>query len=79
MATLMQKDALIERVASVLAMIARKTPRSEGRTPEQSRLVALRRELYASEPEDIDFDKVVSAIRVTKSILSSQIRKVVIY
>lgn len=41
MATLMQKDALIERVASVLAMIARKTPRSEGRTPEQSRLVAL--------------------------------------
>ena len=57
MATLMQKDALIERVASVLAMIARKTPRSEGRTPEQSRLVALRRELYAS---DIDFDKVVS-------------------
>lgn len=65
MATLMQKDALIERVASVLAMIARKTPprktpRSEGRTPEQSRLVALRRELYASEPEDIDFDKVVS-------------------
>ena len=60
MATLMQKDALIERVASVLAMIARKTPRSDGRTPEQSRLVALRRELYASEPEDIDFDKVVS-------------------
>ena len=44
MATLMQKDALIERVASVMAMIARKTPRSEGRTPDQSRLVALRRE-----------------------------------
>lgn len=41
MATLMQKDALIERVASVLAMIARKIPRSEGRTPDQSRLVAL--------------------------------------
>lgn len=60
MATLMQKDALIERVASVLAMIARKTPRSEGRTPDQNRLVALRRELYASEPEDIDFDEVVS-------------------
>lgn len=60
MATLMQKDALIERVASVLAMIARKTPRSEDRTPEQSRLVALRRELYASEPEDIDFEKVVA-------------------
>ena len=60
MATLMQKDALIERVASVLALIARKTPRGEGRTPEQSRLVALRRELYASEPEDIDFEKVVA-------------------
>ena len=60
MATLMQKDALIERVASVLAMIARKTPRGEDRTPEQSRLVALRRELYASEPEDIDFEKVVA-------------------
>ena len=41
MATLMQKDALIERVASVLAMIARKTPRSEGRTPDQSRLGCL--------------------------------------
>lgn len=64
MATLMQKDALIERVASVLALIARKTPRSEGRTPEQSRLVALRRELYASDPEDIDFQAVVDECNI---------------
>ena len=76
----MQKDALIERVASVLAMIAWKTPRSEGRTPDQSCLVALHRELYASEPEDIDFDKVVSECNpIYQKYSSSQIRKVVIY
>ena len=60
MATLMEKVALIERVASLLAMIARNRPRSEGRTEEQHKLVALRRELYASNPKDIDFDKTVA-------------------
>lgn len=58
MCTLMQKDALIERVASVQALIARKTPRTGERTADQNRIVALRRHLYASKPEEISFDAV---------------------
>ena len=58
MCTLMQKDALIERVACVQALIARKTPRTGKRTADQDRIVSLRRFLYASAPESIDFKAV---------------------
>lgn len=58
MCTLMQKDALIERVASVQALIARKTPRTGKRSADQDRIVSLRRFLYASAPESIDFEAV---------------------
>ncbi|WP_315338342.1 hypothetical protein [Neisseria sicca] len=58
MATLMQKDALIERVASVLALIARKTDYAQARTPEQTRLVELRQHLYRSKPEELDFEQI---------------------
>ena len=58
MCTLMEKDALIERVASVQALIARKTPRTGERTPDQNRIVALRRHLYFSSPEEISFEAV---------------------
>ena len=58
MCTLMQKDALIERVAYVQALIARKTPRTGKRTADQDRIVSLRRFLYASGPESIDFKAV---------------------
>ena len=55
MATLMEKDALIERVASVRALISRKTPYSEVRTDDQKRMTELRSFLYSTDPEDIDF------------------------
>lgn len=55
MATLMEKDALIERVASVQALIARKTPTGGKRTADQERIVELRSFLYDSDHECIDF------------------------
>ncbi len=58
MCTLMQKDALIERVASVQALIARKTPRTDKRTADQNRIVEIRGFLYDSLPEDIDFQTI---------------------
>lgn len=58
MATLMQKDALIERVASVQALISRKTPYSEVRSEDQKRIAKLRGFLYDTKPENIDFDRV---------------------
>ena len=43
MCTLMEKDALIERVASIQALIARKTTRNGGEhTPDQKRIAELR-------------------------------------
>ena len=42
MCTLMEKDALIERVASIQALIARKTTRNGGEhTPDQKRIAEL--------------------------------------
>lgn len=58
MATLMQKDALIERVASVQALISRKTPYSEVRSEDQMRITELRGFLYDTKPENIDFDQI---------------------
>lgn len=58
MCTLMQKDALIERVASVQALIARKTPRTGKRTADQQRIVEIRSFLYDSVPENIDFQAI---------------------
>lgn len=55
----MQKDALIERIASLLALIAKKRNYSTERTVEQTRLVELRRYLYSSIPDEIDFEEIV--------------------
>lgn len=60
MCTLMQKDALIERAASLLALIARKYSGTGVRTPEQKRLIEIRRFLYATSPENIDFDRLAN-------------------
>jgi len=58
LATLMQKDALIERVASVQALISRKTPYSEVRSEDQKRIAELRGFLYDTKPENIDFNRI---------------------
>ncbi len=53
----MQKDALIERVASVQALISRKI-HSEVRSEDQVRITELRGFLYDTQSENIDFDQV---------------------
>ena len=59
MSTLMEKDALIERVASIQALIARKTTRNGGEhTPDQKRIAELRQYLYFTESDDISFKDV---------------------
>ena len=55
MATLMEKDALIERGTSVRALISLKTPYSEVRTDDPKRMTELRSFLYSSYHEDIGF------------------------
>lgn len=58
MCTLMEKDALLERVASIQALISRKTPNNGERTPDQNRIAELRNFLYFSDPEEIAFNAV---------------------
>lgn len=55
MATLVEKDALIERVTSVRALISLKTSYSGVPTDNQKRMTELRSFLYSSYPEDINF------------------------
>lgn len=50
----MQKDALIERVASVQALISRKTPYSEVRSEDQKRIAELRGFLYDNQLQQLD-------------------------
>lgn len=60
----MQKDALIERVASVQALISRKTPYSEVRSEDQKRIAELRGFLYDTKPENIDFNRIAEVCNV---------------
>lgn len=55
----MKKDALIERVASIQALISRKTPYSEVRSEDQKCIAELRGFLYDTKLGNIDFDRVV--------------------
>ena len=64
LATLMQKDALIERVASVQALISRKTPYSEVRSEDQKLIAELRGFLYDTKPENIDFNRIAEECNV---------------
>lgn len=64
MATLMQKDALIERVASVQALISFKTPYSDVRSEDQMRITELRGFLYDTKPENIDFDRIAEECNI---------------
>ena len=64
MCTLMEKDALIERVASVQALISRKTPFAEEPTEDQKRISELRYFLYGTKPEAISFEAVANECNV---------------
>lgn len=60
----MQIDALIERVASVQALISRKTPYSDVRSEDQMRITKLRGFLYDTKPENIDFDRIAEECNI---------------
>lgn len=62
MATLMQKDVLIEAVAQVQAIISRRTEPNAPRNDDQCFLSDLREELYSSDPDEIDYQKKIDEV-----------------
>lgn len=59
MATLMQKDALIDGVAQALGHVIANEPNSEDRKI----LVNMRETIYSSKPEDLDFNQMGDSIK----------------
>ena len=60
MATLMEKDVLIEKVAAVLALISRNTPVEQLSESEDSKnLSALLRKVYGTDEDELDFKDIV--------------------
>jgi len=62
MATLMEKDVLIEAVAQVQAIISRRTAPNAPRNDDQCFLSDLREELYSSDPDEIDYQKKIDEV-----------------
>ena len=59
MCSLMEKDALIEKVAETLALVARHQTADEKPNEDRKAMRALRHHLYRSEPDDLDFSEIV--------------------
>ena len=60
MATLMEKDVLIEKIAAVLALISRNIPVEQLRESEDSKnLSALLRKVYGTGEDELDFKDIV--------------------
>ena len=60
MATLMEKDVLIEKIAAVLALISRNTPLELLIESEDSKnLSALLRKVYGTDEDELDFKDIV--------------------
>ena len=60
MATLMEKDVLIEKIAAVLALISRNTPVEQLSESEDSKnLSALLRKVYGTDEDELDFKDIV--------------------
>lgn len=59
MCSLMEKDALIEKVAETLALVARHQSADEEPNQDRKAMRALRHHLYRSEPDDLDFSAIV--------------------
>ena len=66
MATLMEKDVLIEAVAGVLAMIDARRPHLAPYNEDQKRVTSLLNVIYGTKPEDLDFEEIVSEIKSTR-------------
>ncbi|XXQ67724.1 hypothetical protein ACKLNO_08835 [Neisseriaceae bacterium B1] len=61
MATIMEKDVLLEVVGSALALMSRKSDGIEGyeNHPDRMRLIELRQFLYASFPDEVEYEVVL--------------------
>lgn len=60
MATLMEKDVLIEKIAAVLALISRNMPVEQLSESEDSKnLSALLRKVYGTDEDELDFKDIV--------------------
>ena len=68
MATLMEKDVLIEKVAAVLALIARNIPVEQLRELEDSkRLSALLRKINRTDEAELNFSDIVQQCNEIKA------------
>ena len=59
MATLMQKDVLLEGVFQALGYVISKDPNSE----ERKLLLNMKSEIYSSKPENLNFDEMIQSIK----------------
>ena len=59
MCSLMEKDALIEKVAETMALIARRGNEKDELNEDSNEMIKLRHHLYRSEPDDLDFMAIV--------------------
>ena len=59
MATLMQKDVLLEGVFQALGYVISKAPNSE----ERKILLNMKSEIYSSNPENLNFDEMIHSIK----------------
>ena len=66
MATIMQKDVLIEVVANTQAIISKRTPSNKPRNDDQRFLSNLRDELYSTSPDKIDYQKTLDDVKNIK-------------
>lgn len=68
MATIMEKDVLIEVTASALAAISQKTSLEAYKSnPERKQLLQIREFLYSTSPEQINYDETLEKIQHLKS------------
>lgn len=68
MATIMEKEVLIEVVASSLALISRKSNYQEhlNHNEDCNRLIEIRNYLYSTWPHEIDYEKILSECKAIK-------------
>lgn len=69
MATIMEKEVLIEVVASSLALISRKLNYQEyllNNNEDRNRLIEIRNYLYSTWPHEINYEKILSECKAIK-------------
>lgn len=66
MATLMEKDVLIEVVANAMATISKRKDPTEPRNEDQLFLSNLRDELYSKEHDKIDYQQALDKVKVIR-------------